>query len=54
VGVTEIITISGRGHSLTIDAGWQEVARKALEFANRFDARVVPARQTESRASLHP
>jgi len=26
----------GRGHALTIDAGWQEVAEKALEFVKRF------------------
>jgi non-heme chloroperoxidase len=26
----------GRGHSLTIDAGWREVAEKALEFLKRF------------------
>jgi hypothetical protein len=25
----------GRGHSLTIDAGWHEVAEKALEFVGR-------------------
>ena len=35
-GVTEIVKLPGRGHSLTIDAGWQEVAEKALEFARRF------------------
>jgi hypothetical protein len=26
----------GRGHSLTIDAGWREVAEKSLEFVKRF------------------
>ena len=31
-GVTEIVKMPGRGHSLTIDAGWREVAEKALEF----------------------
>jgi pimeloyl-ACP methyl ester carboxylesterase len=35
-GVTEIVKMPGRGHALTIDAGWQEVARKALEFVKRF------------------
>jgi non-heme chloroperoxidase len=35
-GVTEIVKMAGRGHSLTIDAGWQEVAEKALEFVKRF------------------
>ena len=35
-GVTEIVKMPGRGHSLTIDAGWREVAEKALEFLKRF------------------
>jgi non-heme chloroperoxidase len=35
-GVTEIIEIPNRGHSLTIDSGWREVADKALTFVQRF------------------
>ena len=35
-GVTEIVEIPGRGHALTIDSGWQEVADTALDFVNRF------------------
>jgi esterase/lipase len=35
-GVTEIVKMPGRGHALTIDAGWREVAQKALEFVERF------------------
>ncbi|HEX7020426.1 MAG TPA: alpha/beta hydrolase [Gemmatimonadaceae bacterium] len=35
-GVTEIVKMPHRGHSLTIDAGWREVAEKALEFVKRF------------------
>jgi pimeloyl-ACP methyl ester carboxylesterase len=35
-GVTEIVKMQGRGHSLTIDAGWREVAAKALQFVRRF------------------
>src|SRR3954467_2195521 len=35
-GVTEIVSIPGRGHALTIDSGWREVADKALEFVKRF------------------
>ena len=35
-GVTEIIKIPGRGHALTIDSGWREVADTALEFVRRF------------------
>jgi pimeloyl-ACP methyl ester carboxylesterase len=35
-GVTEIVKIPNRGHSLTIDSGWREVAEKALAFIKRF------------------
>ena len=35
-GVTEIVNMLGRGHSLTIDSGWREIAEKALEFVRRF------------------
>src|SRR3954467_10188355 len=35
-GVTEIVKMPNRGHSLTIDHGWREVARTALEFVERF------------------
>jgi pimeloyl-ACP methyl ester carboxylesterase len=35
-GVTEIEQIPNRGHSLTIDDGWREVAEKALAFVKRF------------------
>jgi non-heme chloroperoxidase len=35
-GITEIVKMPGRGHTLTIDAGWREVARTALEFVKRF------------------
>ena len=35
-GVTEIVKMPHRGHSLTIDAGWQEVAGQALDFVRRF------------------
>jgi pimeloyl-ACP methyl ester carboxylesterase len=34
-GLTEITEIPGRGHSLTIDHGWHEIADIALEFINR-------------------
>jgi pimeloyl-ACP methyl ester carboxylesterase len=37
-GVTEIVEIPGRGHAITIDSGWREVADKALAFAQRFVA----------------
>jgi non-heme chloroperoxidase len=35
-GVTEIMKIAGRGHALTIDSGWQEVADTAVAFIKRF------------------
>src|SRR6185312_1653786 len=38
--VTEIKKMPNRGHSLTIDHGWQEVAQAALDFVKRF----VPAK----------
>jgi pimeloyl-ACP methyl ester carboxylesterase len=35
-GVTEFIEIPNRGHALTIDSGWREVADTALAFVRRF------------------
>ncbi len=35
-GVTEIVEVPNRGHSLTIDGGWREVADTALAFVKRF------------------
>ena len=35
-GVTEIVKIPNRGHALTIDHGWREVAQTALDFVKRF------------------
>ena len=35
-GTTEESTIPSRGHSLTIDSGWREVADEALAFVQRF------------------
>jgi pimeloyl-ACP methyl ester carboxylesterase len=37
-GLTEIVEIPNRGHALTIDSGWREVADTALAFAQRFVA----------------
>jgi non-heme chloroperoxidase len=34
--VTEIVMIPNRGHALTIDSGWREVADTALAFIRRF------------------
>jgi non-heme chloroperoxidase len=35
-GVTEIVKVPNRGHSLVIDHGWREVAETALTFVKRF------------------
>jgi non-heme chloroperoxidase len=34
--VTETVEVPGRGHALTIDSGWREVADLALAFVRRF------------------
>ena len=34
--MTEIVKMPNRGHALTIDHGWREVAQTALDFVNRF------------------
>jgi non-heme chloroperoxidase len=44
-GVTEIVKVAGRGHALTIDSGWREVADMALAFIKRF---------TEPRPAMPP
>ena len=53
-GVTEIVKMPNRGHSLTIDHGWREVAQTALDFVERFappgdrpgtSGRTAPARR---------
>jgi non-heme chloroperoxidase len=35
-GITEITKFTGSGHSYVIDAGWREVADRALQFIKRF------------------
>jgi pimeloyl-ACP methyl ester carboxylesterase len=35
-GVTEITEMKDRGHALTVDSGWREVADTALAFVKRF------------------
>ena len=35
-GMTEIVEMPNRGHALTIDSGWREVADTALAFVERF------------------
>jgi non-heme chloroperoxidase len=38
-GITEIKEMSDRGHSLTIDHGWQEVAETALAFVKEHTSK---------------
>jgi pimeloyl-ACP methyl ester carboxylesterase len=50
-GLTEIVEMPNRGHSLTIDSGWREVAETALAFVQRFtgpgaEASAISARST--------
>ncbi|HAC46764.1 MAG TPA: alpha/beta hydrolase [Chloroflexi bacterium] len=35
-GVTEIIEMPNRGHSLVVDSGWREVADQTLTFVQRY------------------
>jgi pimeloyl-ACP methyl ester carboxylesterase len=37
-GVTEIVEMANRGHALTVDSGWREVADTSLAFLRRFSA----------------
>ncbi|MGW6197736.1 alpha/beta hydrolase [Kribbella sp. NPDC055110] len=37
-GITEFVELPGRGHSLVIDHGWEEVARTALDFIRKYAA----------------
>ena len=48
-GVTEIEKIPNRGHALTIDHGWREVAERALAFVNRF-VTANPIEQTKGKS----
>jgi len=42
-GVTEIVKIPGRGHALTIDNGWREVADMALAFVRKHGPKTAAA-----------
>jgi non-heme chloroperoxidase len=43
-GITEVISMPNRGHSLTIDHGWHEVAEAALAFVEEHAPAKVAAR----------
>jgi non-heme chloroperoxidase len=36
-GITEFVEMPNRGHALTIDSGWRDVADTALSFVRRFE-----------------
>jgi len=42
-GVTEIVKIPNRGHALTIDNGWREVADMALAFVRKHGPKAAAA-----------
>ncbi len=54
-GVTEIVGVPDRGHSLTIDGGWREVADTALGFVSdtRSARGLAPHRLLERAAHEH-
>ena len=41
--MTEIVKIANRGHALTIDNGWREVADTALAFVRKHGPKVGAA-----------
>ena len=40
-GLTEFVEVKDRGHALTIDHGWREVAATALAFVQRFTGQIA-------------
>ena len=52
-GATEIVKLPNRGHALTIDHGWQEVAQIALDFVSA-SSRPSRARRPRSAAGRPP
>jgi pimeloyl-ACP methyl ester carboxylesterase len=48
--VTELEKVPNRGHSLTIDSGWREVAERALAFVNRFAGGATDTPQPSERS----
>ena len=56
-GVTEIQKLTGRGHALTIDSGWRQVAQISLAFVQRYlpgSANVAMAIQADAEGSSLP
>ncbi len=53
-GITEIQEIPGRGHALTIDSGWREVADVALAFVKRHHPARAATTGTDCSAAGRP
>jgi pimeloyl-ACP methyl ester carboxylesterase len=51
--VTDLVEFAGRGHSLTIDSGWHEVAEACLDWLNKQDVqgRLQAVRSSDDRAT---
>ena len=54
--ITELIELEGRGHSLTIDHGWEQVAETVLEWlcAHGIDNTIEPAAPASNGNDDHP
>src|SRR5829696_10525234 len=52
--VTELEKVANRGHSLTIDSGWREVAERALAFVKRFVEGTTDRRTSEETQQPRP
>ena len=53
-GVTEIVEIPDRGHALTIDSGWREVADTALAFGQALRVAQLHVRPRSARTRAAP
>ena len=51
-GVTELAEVPNRGHSLTIDSGWREIADRSLEFRQALRLSEPPNRRASRRFCL--
>jgi pimeloyl-ACP methyl ester carboxylesterase len=52
--VTELEKVPNRGHSLTIDSGWREVAERALAFVKRFAGGATERHDTPNHPERSP
>src|SRR5262245_21696691 len=52
-GMTEIVKVPNRGHALTTDRGWRDVAQTTLDFVTRF-TKESPNEERPSTSSQEP